>query len=189
MAFGKQEKEINLKLNQLRLLESRLDNLLTQCQTILETVKDKEKNIKKMEIEFQKQIAEKETEIKNTENFLITTIENAKANLTEKDINLNNQIERKKQEIYILECGLRKTFEEKSKGFPWLSEAIAELLHLHDIEVAEYLEFKSHPAPKKAEQVLKISADNKELRKKFKIAENFVNYYETLFPWIADYRV
>jgi len=85
------------------------------------------------------------------------------------------------------EQSLEKIISEKSKGFPWLAEAIAEFYKYQDFEIATYLEVKKHPAYKKADAVREISRENKLLRKQIKIAQNFVNYYETLFPWINEY--
>ncbi len=84
------------------------------------------------------------------------------------------------------EKALEKIIGEKSKAFPWLAEAIAEFYKYQDFEIATYLETKKHPAYKKADAVREVSLDNKLLRKQIKIAQNFVNYYETLFPWIND---
>lgn len=85
------------------------------------------------------------------------------------------------------ELALQNIIAEKSKAFPWLADAIAEFYKYQDFEIASYLETKKHPAYKKADAVREIALDNKLLRKQIKIAQNFVNYYETLFPWINEY--
>ncbi|MBS1671333.1 MAG: restriction endonuclease [Bacteroidetes bacterium] len=85
------------------------------------------------------------------------------------------------------EKALQQIISEKSKGFPWLADAIAEFYKYQDFEIASYLTFKKHPAYKKADAVREVALDNKLLRKQIKIAQNFVNYYETLFPWINEY--
>jgi hypothetical protein len=85
------------------------------------------------------------------------------------------------------EKAIQRIIDEKSKGFPWLAEAISEFYKYQDFEIARYLEVKKHPAYKKAEAVREIALDNKLLRKQLKIAQNFVTYYETLFPWITEY--
>lgn len=82
---------------------------------------------------------------------------------------------------------IKKIVDEKSKGFPWLAEAIGEFYKYQDDKIAEYLATKSHPALKSADNVREIAKQNKILRKQLKIAENFVAYYETLFPWINEY--
>jgi hypothetical protein len=85
------------------------------------------------------------------------------------------------------EKALQKIIAEKSIGFPWLAEAIGEFYKYQDFEIARYLEVKKHPAYKKAEAVREVALENKLLRKQIKIAQNFVTYYETLFPWINEY--
>lgn len=100
--------------------------------------------------------------------------------LNEENEELLNVIKRK-------EAALNRIIEEKSRGFPWLADAIAEFQSYSDVEIENYLRNKSHPAYKSAEAVRKVSSEKKLLRKKLKIAQNFVSYYETLFPWITEY--
>lgn len=85
------------------------------------------------------------------------------------------------------EQSIRKIIDEKSLAFPWLAEAISEFYKYQDFEIANYLKNKKHPAYKKSDHLREISLENKLLRKQFKIAQNFVQYYETLFPWITEY--
>lgn len=106
----------------------------------------------------------------------------------EKDILVfNNENKELLRLITNREETLKKIIEEKSMGFPWLSEAIAEFYKYLDEEIAHYLTVKSHPAYKSADKVRQIAKENKLLRKQTKVAVNFVNYYETLFPWINEY--
>ena len=85
------------------------------------------------------------------------------------------------------EKALQKIISEKSIAFPWLSGAIADFYKYQDFEISSYLTNKKHPAYKKAEAVRDVALENRTLRKQIKIAQNFVNYYETLFPWINEY--
>ncbi len=85
------------------------------------------------------------------------------------------------------EKALQNIIFEKSKAFPWLADAIAEFYKYQDFEIANYLETKKHPAHKKADSIRQVALENKFLRKQVKIAQNFVKYYETLFPWINEY--
>lgn len=107
--------------------------------------------------------------------------------LEKRIIQLNKENKEHLNVINQRENTLNKLIEEKSKGFPWLAKAISEFYSYPDIEIGKYLEQKKHPAYKSAEAVKEVSKEKKELRKKLKIAKNFVNYYETLFPWITDY--
>ena len=108
-------------------------------------------------------------------------------NLEKKAVELN--IENKELLILITERekALKQIIAEKAMGFPWLSDAISEFHRYLDEEIAYHLTVKSHPAYKSAENVRLIANENRLLRKQMKIAINFVNYYETLFPWINEY--
>lgn len=102
-------------------------------------------------------------------------------------ISLNQENKELLNIIDTREKALQNIISEKSKAFPWLAEAISEFYKYQDFEIARYLETKKHPAYKKADAVRDVAIDNKLLRKQIKIAQNFVNYYETLFPWINEY--
>lgn len=100
--------------------------------------------------------------------------------LNEENKELLNIIESREKALQIL-------VSEKSSGFPWLAEVIAEFYKFQDFEIAKYLETKKHPAYKKAEAVREVALENRLLRKQIKVAQYFVKYYETLFPWINEY--
>jgi hypothetical protein len=129
---------------------------------------------------------------KNNELFekyadILHIVEGKEKKLSEKEQQLKDEIARKEQYIKNNDTALRKIFEEKSKGFPWLSQAIAEFYKYIDFELADYLDNKSHPAHKSADAVRSVSAQSSLLKKQLRVAQNFVNYYETLFPWITEY--
>ena len=118
---------------------------------------------------------------------ILRIVEEKEIQLKEKESQIRNEIARKERLIVDKEKALKKIFEEKSIGFPWLVGTIAEYYRFIDFEVANYLDYKSHPAHKRAEEVREFANDNSLLRKQLKIAQNFVTYYETLFPWINEY--
>lgn len=151
-------RENKIKFETLSTTKEHLENLEKRCQ---EGINEYQKL--KTEIEI------KEQKLKEKENATIN-IFNAR------ESQLQNQEE-----------ALKKIYSEKAKGFPWLAETIAEYYKFIEFEVADYLENKSHPAFKKAEEVREVALNNRILRKQLKIAENFVHYYESLFPWITDY--
>lgn len=108
-------------------------------------------------------------------------------NLEKKILELNQENKEHIATIISRENALKKIIQEKSQGFPWLANAIAEFYSYQDLEIENYLKRKKHPAYQSAEAVKEISKEKKILRKQLKIAQNFVNYYETLFPWINEY--
>jgi hypothetical protein len=129
----------------------------------------------------------KEWNLKVKEKEVESLMEIKLAELHKKETELEQIFAKRENRIALQEQTLKKIFEEKSKGFPWLANAISEYYKFLDFEIADYLENKSHPAYKKAEEVRTIAESNRLLRKQLKVAQNFVNYYETLFPWITEY--
>lgn len=91
------------------------------------------------------------------------------------------QLERDKTEFDIL-------LKEKSQGFPWLAGAVADHLALKTNTVAEYLARKPHPAYKSAELVRGEAKRRRVAEKQARIAKYLLEYYESLFPWLVDFK-
>jgi hypothetical protein len=85
------------------------------------------------------------------------------------------------------EKALKKIISEKTKGFPWLADALSKYYSIKEMELADYLEGKKHPAKKAAEEVRNISKEKRLLKKESVILRNYVAYYESLFPWLREY--
>jgi len=83
---------------------------------------------------------------------------------------------------------VENVFREKSKGFPWLAKAFSEYLALRDQQIGDYLEKKKHPAFQAAEAIRTLRAEKREIRERYKIASYVLEYYETLFPWLIEFR-
>lgn len=75
---------------------------------------------------------------------------------------------------------------EISRGNPYLAKVISEFYYYRDDEVAEYLKRKKNPAIKASEKVREFAAENRELRRKFKITYKRIKLYEDIFPFISD---
>lgn len=78
--------------------------------------------------------------------------------------------------------------KEKSQGFPWLAQAFADYFHLQDLRQAEYLQHKSHPAPRAAQRVREIASQRRIAEKLYRVLSYQLQYYENLFPWLVDFR-
>jgi len=111
----------------------------------------------------------------------------------------NRELDHKKQKI-------QKEFEEKSQfldekkgniltiakqktiGFPWLADAYADFYQLEDLKAALELETKMRPAPKAAEEVREAGQRRRAAERKARLIEYQVKYYESLFPWLTDFK-
>ena len=78
--------------------------------------------------------------------------------------------------------------KEKSQGFPWLAQAYADYFHLQDLNIANYLENKAHPAPRAAEHVREIASERRVAEKLYRILKYQLEYYENLFPWLVEFK-
>jgi hypothetical protein len=104
-------------------------------------------------------------------------LDSLETKLNEKEIRLGNE----REAIDIL-------YKEKSHGFPWLANAYAEYQSLIELQIAKVLETKKHPAKKSAEVLREISSTKREIVKKFKITKSLLEMYESLFPFLIDFK-
>ena len=78
--------------------------------------------------------------------------------------------------------------QQKAVGFPWLADAYAEFYQLEELKRAALLERKKHPAPKAAEEVRDAAKLRRTAEKEARILRFQMQLYESLFPWLADFR-
>jgi hypothetical protein len=90
-------------------------------------------------------------------------------------------------EIKRVESDINKIVEEKTEGFPWLADAIAQYKEMRDSKITEFLKFKLRPAISSAERVREIAKEKRVLEKQFRITRNLIKYYEALFPWLPEF--
>ncbi len=100
-------------------------------------------------------------------------------NLENSIIEFDKKVKKEREDI-------DKMVKQRSMGFPWLAEAIADYYSLADQQKESYLIRKSHPAYSSAEVVREIKKEKKELLKSSKIISYKINYYEKLFPWLTE---
>lgn len=76
---------------------------------------------------------------------------------------------------------------QKSQGFPWLADAYGEYFYLCDLEIADYLQNKKHPAHKSAEVVRTVASQRRITERLYRVLRYKLEYYERLFPWLVDF--
>ncbi len=82
----------------------------------------------------------------------------------------------------------KKLLEEKFQAFPWLASAWADYHALETEHKALHLVARKWPAIQAAAQVRETGRRRAEAERRARIAEHLLNYYEALFPWLADFR-
>lgn len=96
-------------------------------------------------------------------------------------------LESKEANLKKHEEGIGNLIKEKTEGFPWLAQAYADYLHLQDLAKADYLQWKSHPAPIAAERVREVASQRRVAEKLYRVLKYKLEYYENLFPWLVDF--
>jgi hypothetical protein len=132
-----------------------------------------------------KEIQSKINELNNLELRLNKEFEqkdnNVNKKISEAKTYIENQIKKSKSDI-------ENIIEEKTKGFPWLADAIAQYQYEYiDLEVEEFLRNKLRPAASTADRYRELALEKREIKRNFIIARNFVKYYEALAPWLTEY--
>ncbi|MGA8571389.1 MAG: restriction endonuclease [Desulfobaccales bacterium] len=79
-------------------------------------------------------------------------------------------------------------YKEKSQGFPWLARAYSDYSLLQDSIIADWLETKPHPAVRSAEILRIASMEKTRAKREFRILKYLLEMYESLFPFLIDFR-
>lgn len=150
-----------------------------------------ETNIKKVQLENEKKIAETE-KLKN-ENIKIEEERNYIKYKKSRETGLYNA----KMKVENYKLTIRERAESAIKDDDlrgdklarnWYSQLIAEAKSIEDESLEKYLKNKKRPAIKTADQVKNIKNEKKEVIKKLKVAEYQLKLYEENFPIIEDLK-
>lgn len=74
------------------------------------------------------------------------------------------------------------------QGSPEFARQYADFLYLIDMKTSDRLTHKNRPARSAAQQVRQIAAEKREITQKSKILEYQLCFYESLFPWLLDFK-
>lgn len=83
---------------------------------------------------------------------------------------------------------LDKIVNEKSQRFPWLSKLFSDYFDMLDGQLEERLRNKRHPALRAADEVRQIRIEKRSLQTQCKSMESQLHFYETLFPWLEEFK-
>lgn len=83
---------------------------------------------------------------------------------------------------------IEKVCQESKQTYPWLSNFIAEMDFARDQALADHLEHKLRPAYTAAFKVREIAQEKRALTKYVKELEHQLYYYETVFPWLEEFK-
>jgi len=117
------------------------------------------------------------TKTAQTEQKHASWLKQAEQKLAEREKQLNDR----EQGVLILS-------KQKAVGFPWLADAYADFFQLEEMKLARILETKRHPAFVAAEKVRESARRRREAERIARILKYQIEFYEDLFPWLADLK-
>lgn len=82
----------------------------------------------------------------------------------------------------------QKIMDSQKQSCPYLANLFADYYYFQDLKLENYLKYKSPPALKAAENVKILANEKREITKELKLAEYQLNFYESLFPWLLDFK-
>jgi hypothetical protein len=94
----------------------------------------------------------------------------------------------KEKKILEKEAQVKAVAEAQISAAPWVAEMMADILHKEDSNIEDYLRHKPHPAQKAADTIAIIAKEKKILARDLFLLRYQLNAYESLFPWIEDYK-
>ena len=101
---------------------------------------------------------------------------------------LNAQIIETQEIISQKKAILQKISDENSQKYPWLASIISNELYDADMKTVSFLKYKPRPAKNAAETVRQTAQEKRALLKQCKEYEHQLVFYETLFPWLEDFK-
>lgn len=98
------------------------------------------------------------------------------------------RVKMSEQRLLYMHSDFQKLLAETEQTYPWLATQIADFMYINDEAEAERLRNKSRPALKAADSLSKIAKEKRQIQLQCKMQEYQLNYYETLFPWLEEFK-
>lgn len=140
---------------------------------------------------YSRELELKESELANERIKLTKWVESRESEWKNKEIEWDKKVQSDIKGIETLAEekieAIESLVKEKSQGFPWLAEAFANYFRLKDLEKADYLKHKVHPAPKAAEELRQIAKERREAEKAARLSDYLLDYCRYLAPWLDEY--
>ena len=125
------------------------------------------------------------SEIEKTQDAQQKIVEEARSRCLEYE----NQMRRAERRLSEKNEALNRIYAERVQSQPWLASYYADLYQSFDEKWVLHLRNKNRPAGQKAGEVDKlIHGELREWRLRAKRSEYQLNFYESLFPWLLDFK-
>lgn len=98
----------------------------------------------------------------------------------------SSRLKREKGALQKRSDSIKRIMRETSQSAPWLSKQIADCIDILDRK--DERELCEHKAVKAADKLSQIRKEKKALQIQNKLYEYQLNFYESMFPWLLDFK-
>ena len=171
--------ELQLKSDELQKLESEI----SQREATL-----KELNDAVSHYELLKKDSQQELKYQQQRKLQLDELDQKLAERHRNCVFLETDLSSRQKKLDEQEDFIHKLLNSNPATAPFFAKQFADYLHLQDLKDVNYLQAKPHPAFTAAEKVKEIAAQKRTLQQQCKLQEYQLTLYETIFPWLSDFK-
>lgn len=171
--------ELQLKSDELQKLESEI----SQREATL-----KELNDAVSHYELLKKNSQQELKYQQQRKLQLDELDQKLAERHRNCVFLETDLSSRQKKLDEQEDFIHKLLNSNPATAPFFAKQFADYLHLQDLKEVNYLQTKPHPAFTAAEKVKEIAAQKRTLQQQCKFQEYQLTLYETIFPWLSDFK-
>lgn len=171
--------ELQLKSDELQKLESEI----SQREATL-----KELNDAVSHYELLKKDSQQELKYQQQRKLQLDELDQKLAERHRNCVFLETDLSSRQKKLDEQEDFIHKLLNSNPATAPFFAKQFADYLHLQDLKEVNYLQTKPHPAFTAAEKVKAIAAQKRTLQQQCKLQEYQLTLYETIFPWLSDFK-
>ena len=171
--------ELQLKSDELQKLESEI----SQREATL-----KELNDAVSHYELLKKDSQQELKYQQQRKLQLDELDQKLAERHRNCVFLETNLSSRQKKLDEQEDFIHKLLNSNPATAPFFAKQFADYLHLQDLKDVNYLQAKPHPAFTAAEKVRGIAAQKRTLQQQCKLQEYQLTLYETIFPWLSDFK-
>lgn len=171
--------ELQLKSDELQKLESEI----SQREATL-----KELNDAVSHYELLKKDSQQELKYQQQRKLQLDELDQKLAERHRNCVFLETNLSSRQKKLDEQEDFIHKLLNSNPATAPFFAKQFADYLHLQDLKDVNYLQAKPHPAFTAAEKVREIAAQKRTLQQQCRLQEYQLTLYETIFPWLSDFK-
>lgn len=171
--------ELQLKSDEFQKLESEI----SQREATL-----KELNDAVSHYELLKKDSQQELEYQQQRKLQLDELDQKLAERHRNCVFLETDLSSRQKKLDEQEDFIHKLLNSNPATAPFFAKQFADYLHLQDLKEVNYLQTKPHPAFTAAEKIKEIAAQKRTLQQQCKLQEYQLTLYETIFPWLSDFK-